>query len=228
MVVIFLALGPIASRIPLASLGALILVIAYGLFDARAFARVRRTSGADTAVFAATFFATLVLPLSYAVFAGVLVNLSLYLQRSSQLQLVELVEGRDGFAEQPLRADGSARGPAVRVVQLEGNLFFGVADALDDAFAALRRSGTRVAVLRLKRTHSVDTTVLTALERFALDMRRAGGHVLLCGVRPELSRHLREFGLFEALGEGAVFETQPGVFASARAALARARELVGR
>ncbi|MFI5308711.1 MAG: hypothetical protein ACHQ53_15245, partial [Polyangiales bacterium] len=50
---------------------------------------------------------------------------------------------------------------------------------------------------------------------------------LLCGVRPELRHGMRGFGLEAVIGAENVFATEPGVFASAKRALGRARGLSG-
>ena len=80
-------------------------------------------------------------------------------------------------------------------------------------------------VIRLKRTLSIDSTVLAVLEQFVQSMRRAGGHVILCGVLPGVVRSLRAYGIVDRIGEDCLFEATPGVFASAQRALAKAREL---
>src|SRR5690606_8899999 len=80
-------------------------------------------------------------------------------------------------------------------VQLEGDLFFGVADELQDRLTSLAKSPLRIVIVRLKRTHSIDTTVLNVFEQFVRQMQRKNGYVLLCGVRPELLDDLRDYGL---------------------------------
>ena len=221
---ILLVFSPLATYIPLASLAAILFVISYELVDWRAIVRMSRASRPDTFVCLTTLGATLFLPLTYAVFVGILLNISLYLQRSSQLQLVEMVQAPDGsFAERELGIGVPA--PPVMFLQLEGNLFFGVADALQDQLT----SGTaraRAIVLRLKRTLSMDSTVLSVLEQFCQQARERGAHVLLCGVRPELGEVLRAYGIIDLIGENCLFESEPGIFVSARRALTRAQELV--
>src|SRR5690606_21095665 len=78
------------------------------------------------------------------------------------------------------------------------------------------------------RTHMIDTTVLDVLEDFVEDMRRRNGHVILCGVRPELMTILNRYGLVGLIGRENVFPAGDNVFSSAKAALARAREVVAR
>ena len=82
-------------------------------------------------------------------------------------------------------------------------------------------------MIRLKRTLSIDSTVLAVLDRFALAIRARGAHLILCGVLPQVADALRAYGVVGTIGEDCFFETTPGVFASARLALDRAAELVG-
>jgi SulP family sulfate permease len=227
---IFWLAGGLAKFIPLASLGAVLIVIGWGLIDWTYVPRMRRASRADAIVCVMTFVAAMALPLEYAIFLGVFLNLALYLRTASRLHLSEMVESRGSaapFMERPIR-DKQTGERQVVFLQLEGDLFFGVADELQDRLAALSSSGVRVVILRLKRTHSLDATVLGVLEQFVKSMRERQAYVILCGVKPELMAVLRDYGLLEQIGRANVFETGGGVFTSAKRAFARARELIGR
>ncbi|MGH7214924.1 MAG: SulP family inorganic anion transporter, partial [Tepidisphaeraceae bacterium] len=227
--VILLAFGPFARHVPLASLAAVLVVIGFGLVEWRVLPRLIRTSRGDAVVCATTFLATLLAPLEYAIFIGIFLNLALYLRRASHLHVAEMVPapGASGqFVERPLHDRAGER--QVVFLQLEGELFFGVADELQDRLTGLSHSGVRIVILRLKRTHSIDATVLHVLETFARAMRDRGRYVLLCGVRPELMRQLGTYGLTDTLGPENIFEAGPGVFTSAKRALERARRLVDR
>ena len=227
---ILLLFAPLAAWIPKASLSAILFVIAYDLFDWRSIARVIRTSRSDAAVCLVTLAATLTIPLAYAVFVGVVLNIGLYLRRVSRLHVAEMVSHPDDpdserMIERPLTA-GSGERPVV-FLQLQGDLFFGQADELGERLADLPKRGARVVVIRLKRTLSVDSTILATLDQFARTMRANDGHVILCGVLPEVEEKLRAYGVVDRIGEDCFFEATPGVFASAQRALARARELTG-
>jgi anti-anti-sigma factor len=127
------------------------------------------------------------------------------------------------FVETPIHDKSGHK--RVIFLQLEGDLFFGVADELQDRLTRLAHSGVRVAILRLKRTHSVDATALHVLEKFAQEMRDREGYVILCGVKTELMDDLRGYGLVDLIGRENVFPAGGQVFESAKLALARAREL---
>ena len=130
-----------------------------------------------------------------------------------------------GILETPIH-DRTGNRPVV-LLQVEGDLFFGVADELQDRLTHLVQAGPKVVIFRLKRTHSIDSTVLHVLEQFAKELQSKNRHVLLCGVRPELMRVLKSFGLVELLGRENIFEASAGVFTSVKEALRRARQLTG-
>jgi len=103
-----LMLGPLAEYIPKASLAAVLFVVAYGLIEFKAVMRVLRTSRADAATCIATFLATLLLPLEYAIYVGIALNIGLYIHHASRLQIAEMVPSASGpFQEMPVRTQGT-------------------------------------------------------------------------------------------------------------------------
>lgn len=224
VLLILVAFAPQAAYIPLASLAAILFVVAYGLVDWRAILRIVRTERSDAAVCLASLVGALVLPLQYAIYLGVFLNIAIYLRQASQLHIAEMVRTSAGpFIERPIRA---ARGGQKAVfLQVEGDLFFGVADELAETLRSVTAGGAKIVIMRLKRTHSIDATVMLVLERFTRELQRRGGHVILCGVRDFIMLQLRNFGLLDAIGRDNVFEAGYGVFTSAKRAVERARKL---
>jgi SulP family sulfate permease len=208
----------------MAAIAGVLLFIAWGLVDWEFIRRVTRTTKADTSVLAATFVATLTIPLEYAVLVGITLNIALYLQRTTQLQMQEMIPtDRGPFREQPVTAESGAR--SITFLQLEGSLFFAQAEEFENQLQSLLRSPVRVVIFRLRRVHSIDATMLGVLEQFTSAMLSEGRHVVICGVHPELMERLEHFGLIGLIGEENVFHTDAGVFASAQTAIERAKEL---
>jgi SulP family sulfate permease len=224
---LFFLFADYARFIPYTALAAVLFVVSYGLIDQRAIMRLVRADRSDAIVVLVTLAATLFAPLEYAVFVGIFLNIAFYLRTSSRLHIAEMVQtDTGGFMERPIYDKQSGERKVI-FIQLEGELFFAIADQLREQLGAIQRSGVQVVVIRLKRCHSIDGTVLDVLEKFILDMKRRDRHVLLCGIRPEISRTLHSFGLFDLVGRQNVFSAEAGVFSSARRALQRARTLVG-
>ena len=211
--------------VPLASIAGILLFIAWGLVDFDYIKRVLSSSKADSSVLAATFAATLILPLEYAVFVGIALNIALYLQRTTPLQIQEMVNSSSGyFAERPLSQ--SSESDAMRFLQLEGALFFAQADEFEAKLQKVLRSDTKVVLFRMRRVHSIDTTMMGVLYQFAARMKNSDRHVLLCGLHMQLRKRLDDFGITDLIGSESVFLTDTDPFRSASEAIVHAKELM--
>jgi SulP family sulfate permease len=156
----------------------------------------------------------------------VALSLGLVISRASLLHISELQQGPAGFlVERPID-EGTGRTP-IAILQAEGDLFFGVADELEQRLAAVADRGARGIVLRLKRTLAIDDAAATALARFATAHRARGGVLALCGLRPELEVRIARSVLATALGNHALFETSDRPFASVAAALRQVQTELG-
>lgn len=225
--VIFWLLAAQARFVPTSALAGLLFVIAYGLVDWRYLLRVLRSNRADAGVLLCTLLVACTAPLQFAILFGVLLNIGLFIRTASRLHLNEIVpvERNDSFVERDL--PGSKAGRIV-FLQLEGDLFFGIADELRTRLTHLLDGKQKIIVLRLRRTHSVDTTILHVLEEFTREIKSHAGHVILCGLQPDLLLVMGKYGLIDLIGSENCFTvTGKGLFESAKQAIAHARRLAG-
>ena len=224
--IVFLVASPLISYLPLATLAGQLMVMAYALFSWRSIGQIFRADRIDGSVAVFTFCCTLLLPLHYAIFAGVLLNLALYIRNVSRLDILELIPtDATSFSERSLRGPSDISEEPVVVIQLQGDLFFGLADDLDEYFESLVRADVRVVVIRLKGTRSMDTTVMHRFSVFGRKLKERGAFLLCSGLTPDLKGKIAAFGLLKELGSDAWFESADTVFASSRAAIKRAHEL---
>jgi len=226
--VIFLALADYAMYIPMSALAAILFVIAYGLVDYRYFRRTFRYSRHDAAVCVITFLSTLLLPLQYAVFVGVFLNIGMYPQQVSKLRIAEVIAPEDSeqgpFTEHPVTDETGKK--QVVFLALEGDLFFPMAQDLSERLTRIEASGARVVILRLTRTFSMDASVLDAIYDFVEKMKHRNGHVVFCGLQAPVREMLDEYGIVRFVGEDNVFLRGSKVLHSSRQALQRARALL--
>ncbi len=238
---IFLLLAPAARHIPMASIAAILFPIAWKLIDFDYLRRIAKSNPADLLVCVGTFAATLTLALEMAVFVGIFLTIALYLQRARQLYITEMIRTpgvASGFIERPLRSgkpqglcDTDSDDPVevdrvIVFLQVEGNLFFAAADDLQDRLNDLLTSEVRVVILRLKRTHLVDATIMHVIEQFARQMKSDGRSLILTGLRPRMFDRMDEYGLVNDVGRENVFVSGDEPFCAAKAAVERARQIV--
>jgi SulP family sulfate permease len=206
-------------------------VVARDLIDVPRIRRAVRASSGDALAFVGTLVGTWSLSLDQAILLGVGISLVLFLRRARLLVVRELVMGPEGrLREAPLvrEPDPSQSCVAVRVLHIEGPLFFGAAGELQAALDELAGApGLEVLVVRMKRTQGLDATTLEVLESTSLRLREQGQALLLVGLRPDELAILERTGAAERLGADQLFPTRPTWFRAMDEALAWTRARVG-
>jgi len=196
-----LALGPLAAYLPRAALAGLIFLVAATMVDRSAVVRILRTSRAESGIMLATFAATLVLPLEFAVLAGVILSLAIYIYQSS-MTVVEPVVPDATFRHFVERADAPYC-PQLAVVNLRGALFFGAASHVEDRLLHLYEShpGQRNLLLRMHGVHQCDLSGVDVLEGITRLYRESDGDVWMIQARPPVHDLMRTAGFEDLLGK---------------------------
>ncbi len=182
LVVVLLAAAPLAGRIPLAALAAILFVVAWNMSDARGFVRMARTApAADTVILLITFALTVLTDLVIAVNVGVILAMLQFLRRmASSVEVLESVP--DGVPSDVL------------VFSIEGPFFFGAVDSLERALAHAH-AGARAVVLRLGHVPFIDVTGLDSLGEAMRGLERRGVPVMICEANGRVLRKLVRAGL---------------------------------
>ncbi|GAA5496179.1 putative sulfate transporter Rv1739c [Rubritalea halochordaticola] len=227
---------PIVENIPKASLAALVVGIAISLIRWHNIRICLRSTKDDALVIFTTFTATLLTRLDYAIFIGVALSITLFLRKASKPYLVEYEISDEGN----LRELGEKRqrpNPAISIVHVEGDLFFGAAELFRTQVQRTAADpNLKVIVLRLKNARHLDATSVMALEDLIKHMRKQGRHVLISGATREVYKVLKLSGVLDTvqkgcdrkLGETNIFIYSPSnPNLSTRDALLRAQELLG-
>lgn len=220
------ALGPVTRYIPVASLAGILLIIAVKMVRWEHVKLAFTATRSDALAFIATFSAALLLPLADAIYVGVGVSLALFLKRARVPLVVELVYNeKNGFSEV---ADADERPcPEIAIVHVEGPLFFGAADFLEDkCLKVASRPEVQVVILRLKRTAALDATTLLALRNLSAAMKRQDKLLIISGATPEVEELLHRVHLIDVLGPENVFVAQAIILESTKRALDRALDYV--
>ena len=227
---------PLLDYLPKASLAALVIAISFSLFNVRHLRICLRSTSDDAGVLVATFVATLLAPLHVAIFVGVAVSIGLFLRKASRPHLVEYEFSDAGELRE--KSDKRARPiPAISIVHVEGDLFFGAADLFRTQIQrTVADPAIRVIILRLKNARHLDATSVMALEELILFVRAKGLHLIVSGASREVYRVLKYSGVLDTLqagcdreaGESNLFLGSPrNPNLSTRNALKRAQQLLG-
>jgi SulP family sulfate permease len=227
---------PLVDFIPKAALAALVIALSFSLFNPRGIRICLNSTGDDAMVLIPTFVSTLLAPLHVAIFIGVAVSISLFLRKASKPYLVEYEFTDEG----ELLEMGEKRKrpiPAISIVHVEGDLFFGAAELFRTQIQrTVSDPAIQVIILRLKNARHLDATSVMALEDLIRFMRAKGLHLIVSGAPKEVYRVLKKSGVLLTLQEGCdrragesnLFLTNPrNPNLSTRGALKRAQQLLG-
>jgi SulP family sulfate permease len=223
--------------VPKAALAALVIVLSFSLFNRRAIRICMHSTRDDALVLVCTLIATLLAPLYVAIFIGVAVSISLFLRKASRPQLVEYGFDEVGELREMADTKRSRPIPAISIVHVEGDLFFGAAELFRTQIQrTVADPDVRVIILRLKNAWHLDATSVMALEDLIRFMRDMGLHLIVSGATRDVYRVLRNSGVLLTLQEGCdrekgesnLFLSHPrNPNLSTRGALLRAQDLLG-
>ena len=205
LIVVFLA--PLARYLPIAAMAGVLFVVAWGLVDFHHIADIARASRPETAVLVATFAATLSINLEYAIYIGVLLSLLLYLNRTSRPPL-EDVKPDPALAAPVFSPDtGLPDCPQLKVVRLNGSIYFGAVNHLQDAFQNVdeQNPGQKHLLLVASGINFVDLAGAQLLAQEARRRRHLGGGLYLYNVKAEVLDMLQRSGAHREIGAENLF-----------------------
>jgi SulP family sulfate permease len=222
--------APYAYYIPRSGLAGILLLSAWQLVDRGELVYYLRTTRFDASIVMLTALAAVAVSVEFCILIGVFLSFFLYVPRAARVYLTELTLTPERVVRERISTDPVCR--RIRIYSLEGELFFGAAPELEGHLNTIwqaAQEGTRVVVLRMKRVRNADAVCLSVLDRFATRMQAARVTVLLCGMRPDLTKVLDASGLLMRLGSEHVFvfEETGAIWSSTLDAVRFAYEVVG-
>src|SRR2546422_56629 len=177
-----LLLARIVSYVPMASLAALLLVIAWNMSELRHMAHVLRVAPkSDVFVLVTCYVLTVAFDMVLAVSVGIVLAALLFMARMAELTQARLLQDADGEEAERLLPRG------VAFYEIRGPLFFGAAQNAMGALGAIA-ADVKVVILGLGRVPVIDATGLVALESALERLRRTRKFVIVAGPLPEPRR----------------------------------------
>jgi SulP family sulfate permease len=195
-----LALAPLLGYLPMASLAALLLLVAWNMSERDHFVRMLRVAPrSDVAVLLICFGLTVLFDMVVAVTVGVVLASLLFMRRMAEVSEMRLIEAHPLTLDKPLPK-------GVLIYEVAGPLFFGAAH---QAMAALKvvDAGVRVVILDLRSVPAMDATALVGLESAFERLHRDHVFVILAGVQAQPLRVMARAGWRDRHGRLAIYRT---------------------
>lgn len=174
-----LLLAPLVAYVPMASLAALLLLVAWNMSELRHFIHlVRVAPRSDVLVLVTCFVLTVFFDMVVAVSVGFMLAAVLFMRRMSDITQTRLT------IDSSVEIDHKAPPKGVIIYEINGPLFFGATQNAMATLGAIRNNTFRVLVLDLGRVPVIDATGFVALENAITTVIRQKKHVVLAGPLP--------------------------------------------
>ena len=205
MLLVFMFLfSKLIVLIPLATLAAILIVVAWNMSEFHHFKAIAlKSERNDTVVLLMTFFLTVFIDLNTGVQTGIMLAGLLFIKRMIDVTGIvdtkntigmPLDEDDEPIETEDINAISKKIVPKdVEVYEIDGPFFFGVADRLKNILSEVSNP-PKVFILRMRHVPMVDATGLHALEEF-FDLCQNNGTILvLSGVNERIKLKMRRLG----------------------------------
>ncbi len=223
MAVVILAFAGLVGRIAMPALAGLLILVGYRTIKPDDLASVWKTGPVQKTILVVTFALTMLIPLQYAVLAGVGLSMILHVVRqSNQVTIKRQCPDPDGNLTE---TDPPAELPAGEVIVLQpyGSLFFAAAPVLESklpAPAGANRSS--VVILRLRGRTDLGTTFMQVLRRYGAALKQAGSKLVIVSASAQIQDQLRAAGVTDLIGAEDIYTGNERVGATLKRAYADA------
>ena len=203
LLLIMLVLGRWAVLIPLCSLAAILIFVAYHMSEWRTFKALLRGPRSDGIVLMTTFTLTVVVDLTVAIEVGMLLAMLLFMKHMSESMQINplgmaMAEENEKIPE-PVVWTRKQIPEGVEVFDVQGALFFGAAQRFEESIGISGKS-PRAIIVRIRDVLHIDGTGIYALEQIFHRCQKLGAEFLLAGVQPQHRIVLDKSGLTGKIG----------------------------
>lgn len=190
LLIVLLLLAKLLGYLPMATLAALLIMVAWDMSDMRHFLHILRAAPkSDIAVLLTCFSLTVIFDMVIAVAAGVVLAALLFMRR-----MAELTHSRPWHEHHELQSVDIPKD--VVVYEIAGPLFFGAAEKVFRTLENLDTfKGKRAVILHMHGVPVMDMTGLAALETMLKKFKKGGPMVILSGVNEQPRGVLEKAGI---------------------------------
>ena len=225
LLAITLFFGRWARLIPLGTLAAILVVVAYHMSEWRTFRSELRAPKSDVLVMLVTFALTVLVDLTVAIEVGMVLAAFLFMRRMAEVTNIRFLSREFGADELPDAYASDANAvrrrdvpDGVVVYEINGPFFFGAAEKFKDTLGHIGKN-PRVLIIRMRNVPAIDSTAMHALGDIVRRSRKDGTLTILSDVHAQPMVALGRSELLDEIGDDHIFGNIDDALNAARAHL---------
>lgn len=173
------------SYLPMASLSALLLMVAWNMSEVKHFVNILKVAPKDDVyVLLTCFFLTVLFDMQIAVAIGIGLASILFIKRTIDLYSIELVNTKNLTTQHEISKD-------ISIYDINGPMFFGAAQ---NALKTLLNTNedTNIVILNMKNVTLIDMTAMVALKSIVDTFNDKDKKLIFCGLNNRIEKKLEK------------------------------------
>ena len=173
------------SYLPMASLSALLLMVAWNMSEVKHFVNILKVAPKDDVyVLLTCFFLTVLFDMQIAVAIGIGLASILFIKRTIDLYSIELVNTKNLTTQHEISKD-------ISIYDINGPMFFGAAQS---ALKTLLNTNedTNIVILNMKNVTLIDMTAMVALKSIIDTFNDKNKKLIFCGLNSRIEKKLEK------------------------------------
>lgn len=210
LIVIVLLVAPLTSYLPTAAVAGLLLLVAWRLINFSQIAKILRADNNEAIILGITFFGTLFFSIEFAILAGVILSLMIFLRKTSRPRLSPRVPDETDKGRKFIYGQFQPECPQLKILRLDDSLYFGSVAHVGELLRRYREHYPEQKHLFLltKGIAQVDIAGAELLVKEARERRKMGGDFYMYRLRDTASKVFDRGGYKDEIGEANIFDTK--------------------
>lgn len=198
---ILLVFGKWAALIPIPTLAAILIIVAYNMSEWRMFLKLFNTPKSDVLVLLTTFLLTVFVDLTVAIQVGFVMAAFLFMKRMVEITEVEHITSTIRMSDsEEIKEDTGKNIPTdVAIFEINGPFFFGAANKFTTVLKDIHK-GKKILILKMDDVPIIDATGLRAFEDIVDKIIKNKGGIVLSGVRNQPLEVFKKAKLDDKIG----------------------------
>ena len=213
LVLIVLAIAPLAAHLPIAVMAGILFLVGYGLIDTQHIRQIARTSRREGVVMLTTLLTGLFVDLEFAIIAGVLFSLMMYLQRTSRPIVLDVKPDPAPDSYHFTADSGLPDCSQIKMLRINGSLYFAAVDHVGRILQDIDPAQKHVVIVA-SGINFIDVAGAEMLLAESRRRRTLGGGLYFYRVKDEVRRLLERGGYLAHLGPENFFPVKHRVIAT--------------